>query len=255
MLNLNQFTAIADSDGVQVPTVERDYVMSHVIAMLADQPVSAHLEFKGGTALRLCHFEEYRYSADIDFNITDEIKPADALEGLSRALAETKDSMGITHLELSEDAQNIEFVASRRQQNPDRIKLDISDDELLEATGSRVPVILRYEDQVVSEGLPTYSLTELASEKLRCILQRLQCRDAYDLHRILCDSDLEISEVWPRFEVKARHKSVDPSSFKSRFDRRMDQYRTRWEDEMSGYTADYPPFDRLERELRRALRD
>ena len=27
--------------------------------------------FKGGTALRLCYFEDYRYSADLDFSVVE----------------------------------------------------------------------------------------------------------------------------------------------------------------------------------------
>ena len=29
------------------------------------------LVFKGGTALRLCYFEDYRYSADLDFSVVE----------------------------------------------------------------------------------------------------------------------------------------------------------------------------------------
>ena len=55
-------------DDVPARTVERDYVLAHIIAGLAVVERNAILVFKGGTALRLCHFNDYRYSADLDFS-------------------------------------------------------------------------------------------------------------------------------------------------------------------------------------------
>ena len=51
------------------PTVERDYVLAHIIAALGGLDDSHGLVFKGGTALGLCYFEDYRYSADLDFSV------------------------------------------------------------------------------------------------------------------------------------------------------------------------------------------
>jgi predicted nucleotidyltransferase component of viral defense system len=46
--------------------VERDYVLSHIVDALARSNPPQGLVFKGGTALRLCFYEEFRYSADLD---------------------------------------------------------------------------------------------------------------------------------------------------------------------------------------------
>ena len=51
------------------PTVERDYVLAHIIAGLCSVGDDHGLVFKGGTALRLCYFDNYRYSADLDFSV------------------------------------------------------------------------------------------------------------------------------------------------------------------------------------------
>lgn len=254
MLELNELVVMAEAARVGVSSVERDYVMSHVVASIANQPMSEHLEFKGGTSLRLCHFMEYRYSADIDLNLTHGVDITAAMEGIDQALTETRDLLAIPHLVLSRADRQIEFVGPRGQQRPEKIKLDVSEDELIDGTGNRVPVIQRYDDQIPTPGLPTYSVTEVASEKLRCMVQRLQCRDVYDLHRLLCDEVVAVDTVWQRFEEKARHKNIDPAEFWNRLDTRMGQYKDRWDDDMSGYVADYPDFDRLERELRRTLR-
>lgn len=69
MSNLAQITQQAARDGVPAPTVERDYVLAHIIAGLGSLNGDHGLVFKGGTALRLCYFNDYRYSADLDFSV------------------------------------------------------------------------------------------------------------------------------------------------------------------------------------------
>ena len=71
MTNRAQITQQAARDGVPAPTVERDYVLAHVIAALGTLGDGHGLVFKGGTALRLCYFEDYRYSADLDFSVVE----------------------------------------------------------------------------------------------------------------------------------------------------------------------------------------
>jgi len=60
LLNLNELANIANRDGVDVATVERDYAMTHIIASLANQPISEGLEFKGGNVARLPVLPRYR---------------------------------------------------------------------------------------------------------------------------------------------------------------------------------------------------
>ena len=71
MLTRHAITRRADTDGVDGAVVERDYVLTHIVAQLhrATMEGTARLVFKGGTALRLVHLGDYRYSADLDFTI------------------------------------------------------------------------------------------------------------------------------------------------------------------------------------------
>ena len=68
MTNRAQITRQAVRDGVPAPTVERDDVLAHIIAALGVLDDSHGLVFKGGTALRLCFFEDCRYSVHLDFS-------------------------------------------------------------------------------------------------------------------------------------------------------------------------------------------
>ena len=69
MIDRNEIIRRADADEVPAPTVERDYVLTHVMCAIAQHAAARGMIFKGGTALRLCYVEEFRYSADLDFSL------------------------------------------------------------------------------------------------------------------------------------------------------------------------------------------
>ena len=52
MITSSRLIQQADTDGVPTPTVERDYVLTHVLAAIASTPDAHRMIFKGGTALR-----------------------------------------------------------------------------------------------------------------------------------------------------------------------------------------------------------
>src|SRR5688500_10728203 len=106
----SHFTHIADRDEVDARTVERDYVLSHMLAAIAAQPESRRLAFKGGTALRLCYLDDYRYSADLDFSLLDGMSVDEALAVVRLAMAELAETVGFPHLAVTEAGTRIEYV-------------------------------------------------------------------------------------------------------------------------------------------------
>ena len=53
-------TKVASKDGVDARVVERDYVLAHIVALISSNDLEKRLIFKGGTSLRLLHFDDYR---------------------------------------------------------------------------------------------------------------------------------------------------------------------------------------------------
>jgi hypothetical protein len=70
-------TQRANDEQLPAQTIERDYVLANVCADIGDL-ANARLVFKGGTLLRLCYFDDYRYSADLDFSAIDGLTTGDA---------------------------------------------------------------------------------------------------------------------------------------------------------------------------------
>lgn len=59
---------VAARHGVPTEVIEQDYVLSYLLAGLADVPELRGLKFKGGTALTKVYFGDYRFSEDLDFS-------------------------------------------------------------------------------------------------------------------------------------------------------------------------------------------
>jgi uncharacterized protein len=256
LISSQQIIRIADTDGVDNKTVQRDYVIAHVLAALSTVPNAEGLIFKGGTALRMCHYEDYRYSADLDFSLAEGVTKDEALARVLDALERAKADIGFPLLELEPPKGKSRTVANEGPVGLGKlIKLDIADDELV-FPPERQPIFPRYEDLSPSGGLPVYSLVEITAEKFRCIIQRSLCRDLFDLHFLLEEAQVGLDDAWEMFEKKARHKGKDPQSFFTRLDNLIESfYPKRWESEMSEHLAgELPHFNALERQLRRRVR-
>jgi predicted nucleotidyltransferase component of viral defense system len=254
MISRNQFTRLADRDDVDAKTVERDYVLTHIVAGLARQPGHEHMAFKGGTALRLCFFEDYRYSADLDFSLLNRMSKQDALAVVARALEDVVEVQAFPHLALSNDGARVEYRGPLGGDRLRDVKLDIAEDELVINTASTA-LLTRYEDQP-SASVVAYTLEEVAAEKLRCVMQRMQARDLFDLHQLFVERGLRVDEVWPDFEAKARHKGKDPDRFGESFTQRLASWKRVWEGEMETHVPAEvrPKFGAVERTVTRELR-
>jgi predicted nucleotidyltransferase component of viral defense system len=65
--------AFAGETGLRPNVVEKDYVLGWLLAAInANEALTSSWVFKGGTCLKKCYFETYRFSEDLDFTLTDE---------------------------------------------------------------------------------------------------------------------------------------------------------------------------------------
>src|SRR5262245_56266960 len=72
MIGGEEIMRVAGDLGLRPEIVEKDYVLGWVLAgIFHDQVLAPVWIFKGGTCLKKCFFETYRFSEDLDFTITD----------------------------------------------------------------------------------------------------------------------------------------------------------------------------------------
>ena len=77
------------STGIPWHVIERDYLLSWFLAGISQVPTLFDtLVFKGGTALRKCYFDDYRFSEDLDFTGLPEAPRGDNMENSIREACE-----------------------------------------------------------------------------------------------------------------------------------------------------------------------
>lgn len=210
--------------------VEKDYVLGWLLAALALSDVRTTWVFKGGTCIKKCFFETYRFSEDLDFSLAPEAPYTE------EALRETLQDLARTAAELS----GVEFPADRvevrvqrnRQGQPTfqgriayrgplgvptfpRVLLDITQHEsILDAPIERA-VFHPYPDAPAdSLAVVTYSFNELLAEKLRALLERSRPRDLYDVVFLLENSpeSFDLAIARDVFHGKCASKQITPPS-------------------------------------------
>lgn len=111
-----------------------------------------------------------------------------------------------------------------------------------------------YSDVLPINMVIGYTLVEVGAEKLRCVMQRVQARDHYDLYRLFVVEGESVDGSWASFLDKARHKGLDPEIFAVKLGERRRLYADRWAGELGGYLHEVPPFEKVDRAVRGAIR-
>lgn len=259
MIGRAELSRIALRSGVGERAQEKDYVLAWLLRAAAEYK-EERIVFKGGTALRRCYFDDYRFSEDLDFTVTDV-----ALRGrLDRVVERWCSEIGrIAGIDASveSDPENpegrlwVSYTGPLLAQRKNEIKIDFSFDEPV-LTAIEYPTIhSEYSDLPADTyRLPTYSLIEIWAEKTRSLLQRTQPRDVYDLVALARFDGRIALEAWPVFIAKTERKGIDPARLAYRIDTIEGRMRSLWTKLLAHQMAEIEPFEACWRDLRRALR-
>ena len=129
----------ADRWGLREDVVEKDYVLGWVLWGIGNDPqLSETWVFKGGTCLKKCYIETYRFSEDLDFTVLENgpVEQDDVLETLPRVLDRVGQESGINFAArqpvcrvrrsgISSEGR-IYYIGPRNTPMPARIKLDLT---------------------------------------------------------------------------------------------------------------------------------
>ncbi|BAV64326.1 nucleotidyl transferase AbiEii/AbiGii toxin family protein [Sphingobium cloacae] len=178
--------------------VEKDYVLGWMLAGISAHPsLRDSWLFKGGTCLKKCFFETYRFSEDLDFTLSD------AAHLDAAFLTQTFNEIGEwiyerTGIEIPANLQTFDIYTNPRgsvscqgkisyrgpvaTRDLPRIKLDLTADERVVLAPVRVAVFHPYTD-APAEGIDVlaYAYEELFGEKVRALAERTRPRDLYDV--------------------------------------------------------------------------
>lgn len=181
--------------GLRPGVVEKDYALGWLLAAVARHPETAQRwVFKGGTCLKKCFIETYRFSEDLDFSLLS--SATYSAEGLLTILREiARDATEISGIELAEPETSVRerqdklgrptFQGKVGYRGPlavpgwPRVLLDLTRHEPVVAEPVRRPIIHPYPDALPDGAeVSTYSLEEILAEKTRALWERTRPRDA-----------------------------------------------------------------------------
>jgi predicted nucleotidyltransferase component of viral defense system len=248
---------------LQPHVVEKDYALGWFLAGISAHPViGPRWVFKGGTCLKKCYFETYRFSEDLDFTLQD----ADHLdeEFLARVFEEVGewvyDACGLL---LPPEARKFEvFTNPRGTQSaqgrvgyrgplgragdPPRIKLDLASDEVLVLAPVQRPVHHPYTDRP-NDGIHvlSYSFEEVFAEKMRALAERQRPRDLYDVVHLYRRQDLQVDRAVVRstLERKCAFKGIAVPTYAALSNRpERVAIEVEWEQMLAHQLPTCPPF-------------
>lgn len=199
MIDRAEILELAGELSLRPEVVEKDYVLGWMLAGIArDDVLGKSWVFKGGTCLKKCFFETYRFSEDLDFTVIDAAQlDYDFLnERFKQIGAWLYDEIGI---EVPVDLLRFDVYDTKRGGragqgrvayrgpmvrggDPPRIKLDLTADEVVVMPSVMRPVAHPYSD--APEGgieARCYAFEEVFGEKVRALAERARPRDLYDV--------------------------------------------------------------------------
>lgn len=203
MIYQKELYDLSEKLNIQSFVLDKDWALGHFLnAMFENDNIKSNFVFKGGTCLKKCYFNEYRYSEDLDFTLIDKdfIVNKDLFDSIS-SIAEKNSGAGFYLSKIKQQIYNdtpqgyeiiIAFWGADHKPNqtvlsPERwqttIKIDISFTEKVLLQPERKKIIHPYSDSDnVNSVVAVYPINEIISEKLRALMQRNRPRDIYDLY-------------------------------------------------------------------------
>lgn len=185
--------------GLAPNVVEKDYVLGWLLAGISHHPeLRTTWVFKGGTCLKKCFLETYRFSEDLDFTLTnpDQIDQDFLIRTFNKITDWIYEESGI---EILKDAIRFKIFSDKqgnhsahgrigyrgpmqRRGDPERVKLDLTVKEVLVYEPVSRDIHHPYSDKYKPEQqVLCYCFEELFAEKIRALAERLRSRDLYDV--------------------------------------------------------------------------
>lgn len=230
MIKPGEIQQIAGKAHVRDTQIEKDYILSWILAGIAAHlTLCPLLAFKGGTVLKKFYFKDYRYSEDLDFSLVN----------LDLSVEQIKAAF-------QEVCQYIKEEAN----------INISITEFGVHTTGNINFYLQYTGPLGGGGNNRQVKVDISPNEHFCypVEKQIMFRSYSDLWYLCEIEGMDILQHKPEFEIKARHKGLDPASLQEKLDAKLPNFQVRWDKSMKDQIADLPPYDQIHRQLSRHFR-
>lgn len=269
VIDKQEISEMARELSLGLHVVEKDYVLGWLLAGIAANPdFSESWIFKGGTCLKKCYFETYRFSEDLDFTITNESQLDETflIEAFHRTAGWIYEQSGIDipgdriRFKLSAfdggryAEGRIYYVGPLLQnRNLARIKFDLTSKEKLVLSPQKRPVHHPYSDCPV-EGIHavSYCFEEVFAEKMRALAERERPRDLYDVVHLYRHDEIQVDRhmLLQTLQEKCAFKGIPVPTIDSlqREDAKA-KLTAEWEDMLAHQLPVLPDLDQFWNEI------
>lgn len=258
---------LMSAGGRRIPeaVIERDYVLAWFLTGLGSHPLREVLAFKGGTALRRCWLEDYRFSEDLDFTLTRPITFEDILRGLGEIFMAVETACGLRIAFDREDRHKHQnsHTFYLRYQGPlpaaNDVKVDITISEVLCFPLQDRPIHRTYksfDDLPEGPTIKVYDIKEIVVEKLLALSDRArnEPRDLYDLWYLFGAKDLRLAEMRAELDAKLALRQRVIAGLEQAIAAKEDRLKRLWTARLAHQMNHLPPFDDVFREVLRTVR-
>lgn len=260
-----------EQGGRRIPenVLERDYCIAWFLVGLSQSSLRDKIVFKGGTALRRCHFADYRFSEDLDFTLLQPMTFDELINQLEEIYLVVKKESNISFRFSRKDPvshQNC-YTFYLAYEGPlqstsqtKEIKVDITIDEKLFFEPEKIAVLKsceEFSDLPDNAKINVYPLHEIASEKTVALLDRARTepRDLYDLWYLTENSNtVLLTDCFAAIELKLLHRGKTLNDVKDQFQKKEARLKTMWDKRLSMQMANLTQFDHVYRAVKRNLR-
>ena len=258
------------------PTVvEKDYVLGWLLSGLSQHPGAGETwVFKGGTCLKKCVLETYRFSEDLDFTLLPHaVYDADALAViLAEVTAQVTDASGIRFPPGESRVRSrknrageetfeasIGYIGPLAFPGPPKIRLDLTKHEPVLRPVELRAVFHPYPDALPADfRVRTYAIGELVAEKTRALCERTRPRDLYDVvllgaHTNATGNAGELRSI-ARDKFAVKSLTLPSVADVCRMAEQDEELRSEWENMLGHQLPATPPLDDFLRRLPEAIR-
>lgn len=265
MIALAEINRVSETQGVPLETIEKDYMISWILACISKSPLVKDFVFYGGTAIRRVYFEDHRYSEDIDLNSTKGFETDFLIQTLSSCFQRAKEKANLdfgidSKRVLSEGTRTQIFVSYSGLDEivgaPKEIRIDFALEAEPYGEIEKGKILKTYSDLKGHQAkLPAHSLNTILAGKLGLLMSstRKEPRDLYDIWFLLNRTgrfDFNLHKVKKYFDQKY---GFPPGMGVLRPPLHNRLYKERWETRLAKQIAHLPSINSVIRDVETRL--
>ncbi|MFC2088407.1 nucleotidyl transferase AbiEii/AbiGii toxin family protein [Calditrichota bacterium] len=262
MIEKNEILKMAEGLNLNPDTVEKDYILGWMLYGINQHREISDWAFKGGTSLKKCFFETFRFSEDLDFTLSKQVHLTEKF--LLKTFKEITDFLAEeVGIEFFKDRFKFKIIDKgngkysaqgkiyyngplRRRQKVATIKLDLTTDEIIVLKTVKQKVHHPFTDEPTSGIFAIcYAFEEIVAEKIRALAQRARPRDLYDVIHFFRNRQMIANPtlVYNVLQKKCSYKKIEIPTFQHIEEHeKLDELEPQWEYMLAHQLSHLPTF-------------